>query len=315
VENRPISQFPNGSTDGSFARQQSLFRETVSDAAGAVHPPDTGRYHLYVSYACPWAHRVIIARNLKHLQNVITLSAVDPIRDENGWAFREGDGHGPDPVNGFHYLKEAYLKTDPFYDQRVTVPVLWDRETGSIVNNESSQLLRILNSSFDSCGPSGPDLYPPALRDEIDKVNELVYDSVNNGVYRSGFATSQEAYEQAYHALFETLDRLDAGLATRRYLVGSQLTEADIRLFTTLVRFDAVYHGHFKCNKRRLVEYENLWGYVRDLYNHPGIGETVNMDHIKRHYYVTHEAINPTRIVPVGPDLTFSPCPERGHLA
>jgi putative glutathione S-transferase len=316
VGNSPTSQFPKESGGaGSFTRQQSLFRATVSDAAGAIHTPGTGRYHLYVSYACPWAHRVIIARNLKKLESVITLSAVDPIRDENGWAFREGDGHGPDPVNGFQHLKEAYLQTDPSFDQRVTVPVLWDRETASIVNNESAELLRILNSSFESCGSSGPDLYPPALRDEIDKVNELVYDTVNNGVYRAGFATSQEAYEQAYHALFATLDRLDAGLATRRYLVGSQLTEADIRLFTTLVRFDAVYHGHFKCNKRRLVDYDHLWGYVRDLYNHPGIGETVNMDHIKRHYYVTHQAINPTQVVPVGPDLTFSPCPERCHLA
>ena len=295
-----ISQFPRETgEDGSFRRQSSRFRGEVR--------AEPGRYHLYVSYACPWAHRVIIARKLKQLEKVVSLSAVDPIRDENGWAFREGEGYGPDPVNGFQYLREAYLKTDPSYEDRVTVPVLWDRKTGTIVNNESSDLLRILNTAFDRCGASGPDLYPASLRDEIDKVNELVYETVNNGVYKAGFATTQEAYEQACLTLFQTLDRLEAGLATTRYLVGNRLTEADIRLFTTLVRFDAVYHGHFKCNRKQLVQYPNLWGYVRDLYNHPGFGETVKLDQIKRHYYITHRAINPTGIVPIGPDLSFPP--------
>ena len=309
------SQFPKETAGaGAFRRQKSRFRHRVEGDGRSPFPPETGRYHLYVSNACPWAHRVIIVRNLKKLQEVVSLSVVDPIRDERGWAFREGEGHGPDPVNGFAYLSEAYLASDANFDGRVTVPVLWDRESGTIVNNESSEIIRVLNEAFNDYGDASVELYPPELRDEIDHVNDLVYDTVNNGVYKAGFATTQQAYEEACRLLFRTLDRLEEGLATQRYLVGNRLTEADIRLFTTLVRFDSVYHGHFKCNIKRLKDYPNLWGYTRDLYNHPGIGESVNMDHIKRHYYVTHTAINPTGVVPLGPALAFDPCPERFHL-
>jgi putative glutathione S-transferase len=311
----PKSQYPKETVaTGEFQRQESRFRRRVDGGGSSPFPPVPGRYHLYVSYACPWAHRTIIVRNLKKLQEVISLSVVDPIRDEAGWAFREGEGHGPDPVNSFAYLSEAYTAADPEFEGRVTVPVLWDRESGTIVNNESSEIIRMLNGAFTDYGDGSVDLYPQELRDEIDRVNELVYHTVNNGVYKAGFATSQPAYEEACLSLFETLDRLEEGLGNQRYLVGNRLTEADIRLFTTLVRFDPVYHGHFKCNIRQLKDYPNLWGYTRDLYNHPGIGETVNMDHIKRHYYATHTAINPTGIVPLGPDLVFSPCPERTYL-
>ena len=308
-------QYPKETTeDGTFRRQESRFRRQVEGGGRTPFPPDPGRYHLYVSYACPWAHRTIIMRNLKKLQGVVSMSAVDPIRGERGWAFSEGKGHGPDPVNGFAYLEEAYLASDAGFDGRVTVPVLWDRESGAIVNNESSEIIRMLNGAFDKHGDGSVDLYPLELRDEIDRVNDLVYDTVNNGVYKAGFASNQKAYEEACRALFQTLDRLEDGLARQRYLVGNRLTEADVRLFTTLVRFDPVYHGHFKCNIRQLKDYPNLWGYTRDLFHHPGVGETVNLDHIKRHYYATHTAINPTGIVPLGPDLTFDPCPERSYL-
>ena len=308
-------QYPKETAaDGAFRRQESRFRRRVEGGGRSPFPPEPGRYHLYVSYACPWAHRTIITRNIKKLQDVVSLSAVDPIRDENGWAFRAGDGHGPDPVNGFDYLSEAYLASDANFDGRVTVPVLWDRGAGTIVNNESADIVRMLNDAFNEHGDGSVDLYPPELRDEIDRVNDLVYDKVNNGVYKAGFASAQQPYEVACHELFRTLDRLEQGLATQRYLVGNRLTEADIRLFTTLVRFDPVYHGHFKCNIRQLKDYPNLWGYTRDLYHHPGFGETVNIDHIKRHYYATHTAINPTGVVPIGPDLTFDPCPDRSYL-
>lgn len=287
---------------GAFVRQRSVFREWVRRDGGRYRP-EAGRYHLYVSLACPWAHRAIIVRKLKRLEEVVSLSVVDPIRDEKGWRFREGDGHSLDPVNGFDYLSEAYVATEPSFEGRVTVPVLWDRETRTIVNNESSEIIRMLNGEFDAWGDPSVDLYPVELRDEIDRINELVYDDVNDGVYRCGFATSQEAYEEAFEALFARLDELDARLARQRFLVGPAWTEADWRLFTTLVRFDAVYVGHFKCNRRRIADYEHLSGYLRDLYQTPGIAETVNFDHIKRHYYVTHRGINPTGIVPRGPEL------------
>ncbi len=301
----PEAAFPDETSEsGEFQRQQSAFRDAV-DVSGP-HPPAAGRYHLYVSLACPWAHRTIIARRIKGLEDAISMSVVDPIRDERGWAFREGRGHGPDPVNGFAFLMEAYRATDPDFEGRVTVPVLWDRETRSIVNNESSDLLRQLNASFGDLATSDYDLYPAELRDEIDEVNASVYDHVNNGVYRAGFATSQEAYEAAVRALFAELDRLDARLTDRRFLVGERLTEADIRLFTTLIRFDAVYVGHFKCNVRRIADYPALSRYLGELYARPEFGPTVDFDHIKRHYYVTHGAINPTGIVPVGPELPFA---------
>jgi putative glutathione S-transferase len=268
-------------------------------------PAVAGRYHLYVSLACPWAHRAVIVRELKGLQDAIGLTVVDPIRNEDdGWRFFPD---APDPLHGWRLLKEGYLATDPGFQGRVTVPVLWDTETGVVVNNESSEIIEMLNDEFDALAARpGLDLHPEALRPEIDALNARIYDTVNNGVYRSGFASSQAAYEEAVVPLFETLDVLEARLADRRFLSGAGQTLADWRLFTTLVRFDAVYHGHFKCNLRKLAEYPNLSGYFRDLYATPGVAGTVDMDHIKRHYYVTHRSINPTGIVPLGPvqDLT-----------
>jgi len=265
------------------------------------YPAAGGRYHLYVSWACPWAHRTIIVRQLKQLQPVIGMTVVDPIRDERGWAFRDGPGHSSDPINGFRYLSEAYEATDPAYRGRVTVPVLWDTVTKRIVSNSDDDLMRMFNREFNGFTESRLDLYPERLRPEIEEWNRLLYEQVNNGVYRAGFATSQTAYERAVRRLFETLDLVDKRLADRRYLFGGQPTETDWRLFVTLVRFDAVYHGHFKCNLRRIVDYRHLFGYLKDLYQIDGIAGTVNFDHIKRHYYVTHTDINPTRIVPIGP--------------
>ena len=292
--------------DGRFVRQESRFRDRVTADGSSGFAAAPGRYHLYVSLACPWAHRAIIVRRLKGLEGVISMSVVDPVRDERGWAFREGPGHGPDPVNGFGFLSEAYRASDPDFAGRVTVPVLWDRETGRIINNESAEVLRMLNSAFDEWGDAALDLYPARLREEIDAVNDRVYREVNNGVYRAGFATTQEAYEEAFDALFAALDWLDGRLASRRYLMGDRLTEADWRLFTTLIRFDAVYVGHFKCNLRRIADHPALWPYLRDLYQTPGVAETVDFDHIKRHYYLTHGSINPTGIVPKGPALDLS---------
>lgn len=307
------AQFPKEQgRRGEFVRQQSAFRNQVQADPASEFPAASGRYHLYVSLACPWAHRTIIARHLKGLEEAISLSVVDPIRDERGWAFTEGPGHGPDPIEGFSFLSEAYLRTDPEFEGRVTVPVLWDRETARIVNNESAEILRMLNGGFSDFARRDLDLYPEALRAEIDALNDRIYERVNNGVYRSGFATSQEAYEEAVQTLFAELDVLDRRLGDRRYLLGSALTEADVRLFTTLIRFDAVYVGHFKCNVRRIADYPHLSGYLRDLYQTPGFGETVSFDHIKRHYYVTHTSINPTRVVPVGPELDLDAPHGRG---
>jgi putative glutathione S-transferase len=257
--------------------------------------PEPGRYHLYVSLACPWASRAVIGRMLKRLEHVLPMTVVDPVRDDAGWRFTD---EAPDPVNAYEFLAEAYFETDPSYDGRVSVPVLYDTAERRIVNNESADILRMLDGWSDD----GPDLYPADLADEIDAINERVYRQVNNGVYRSGFAGSQAAYEEAVADVFDGLDWLEERLATRRYLTGDRITEADWRLFTTLVRFDAVYYVHFKCNVRLVAQYRNLAGYLRDLYQQPGIAATVDFDHIKRHYYMTHEGINPTRIVPVGPD-------------
>jgi putative glutathione S-transferase len=292
--------------DGRFVRQDSRFRDAVTADGSSGFRAEPGRYHLYVSLACPWAHRTIIVRRLKGLEDVISMSVVDPVRDERGWAFREGPGHGADPVNGFAFLSEAYRVSDPEFSGRVTVPVLWDRQTGRIVSNESAEILRMLNSAFDAWGDAGLDLYPEDLREEIDEVNDGVYRDVNNGVYRAGFAVTQEAYEEAFDALFAALEGLDRRLADRRYLMGERITEADWRLFTTLIRFDAVYVGHFKCNLRRIADFPSLWPYLRDLYQVPGVAETVDFDHIKRHYYVTHDSINPTGIVPKGPALDLN---------
>jgi putative glutathione S-transferase len=309
------AQFPDEqSEEGKFVRQQDAFRKRVTADGQAAFPAEPGRYHLYVSWACPWAHRTIIVRRLKRLEEVIGMTVVDPIRDERGWAFRDGPGHSRDPINGFNFLSEAYFITDPSYNGRVTVPVLWDKQTGRIVNNSDDDLMRILNSEFNSLTTSKLDLYPAEHRSEIDRLNELIYENVNDGVYRAGFATTQSAYEQAAYSLFETLDRLDAILSDRRYLLGDSPVETDWRLFVTLIRFDAVYHGHFKCNIRRIVDYPNLSGYLRDLYQIDGIAETVNFDHIKRHYYFTHDDINPTRIVPVGPAQSLFSPPGRESL-
>jgi putative glutathione S-transferase len=290
---------------GAFVRPASEFRDWVTADGSSPFPAERGRYHLYVSWACPWAHRTIIMRRLKGLEPVVTMSAVDPIRDERGWAFRDVPGASPDPVNGFRYLADAYLATRPDYEGRVSVPVLWDRRHGRIVNNESADIMLMLNSAFAAFAPESDDYYPEELRPEIDRVNERVYATVNDGVYRCGFAGSQEAYEEAFLRLFATLDWLEELLAERRFLAGDRITVADWRLFTTLVRFDAVYHTHFKCNRRRIVDYPRLWRLTRTLYAVPGVAETVDMDQIKRHYYLTHASLNPRRIVPLGPEVDF----------
>ena len=297
---------------GAFVRQTSAFRERVTADGSSGFPAEPGRYHLYVCYACPWASRTIIFRTLKGLEEVISMTAVDPVRDDQGWKFFADD---PDPVNGYEYLLEAYLRTDPDFSDRVTVPVLWDKETNRAVNNESSEIIRMLTSEFNQWAKNPDlDLYPEPLRAEIDELNDRIYNSINNGVYRAGFATTQEAYEEAFIELFEALDLMDDRLGESRFLTGSQITEADWRFFVTLIRFDAVYVGHFKCNQRRIADYDNLAGYLRDLYQQPGIRGTVNMDHIKRHYYITHPKINPTQIVPMGPVLDFESDPARSHL-
>ena len=290
---------------GEWRRQSNHFTDRITADGSSGYPAEPGRYHLYVSLACPWAQRAVIVRRLKRLEDVVTVSVVDPIRDERGWAFRDGPGHSRDPVNGFRFLSEAYRATDPDYEGRWTVPVLWDRVTGRIVSNNFPDITIDLETQFEAFADTSVDLYPEPLRPQIDEVNELVYENVNNGVYRAGFATTQEAYEAAFDALFATLDRLEERLAGQRYLVGGRLTEADIRLFPTLVRFDPVYHGLFKCNLRRLVDYPNLWAYTRDLYQRPGFGDTVDFDHIKRHYHMTLEKLNPSRIVPKGPAVDW----------
>jgi len=308
------------STGGRFVRQESAFRSWVTpdgspgptgDGGFAAEP---GRYHLYVSLACPWAHRALIFRNLEKLERVIDISVVDPFMGENGWWFGDSEGTIPDTVNGATYLHEVYTKADPTYTGRVTVPALWDKKTGTIVNNESAELIRMLNSAFDAHGDDSLDFYPEPLRAEIDRINAHVYDTVNNGVYRTGVATTQHADEEAFDALFATLDELEARLSRQRYLVGDRITEADWRLFTTLVRFDPVYVGHFKCNRNRIEDFPNLANYTRDLYQVPGVAETVNLTHIKRHYYESHETINPTRIVPKGPAIDYARPHDREKL-
>ncbi|MEM7171568.1 MAG: glutathione S-transferase family protein [Pseudomonadota bacterium] len=300
------------STRGHFERKASQFRNWVTPDGQAGpsgeggFPAAAGRYHLYVSYACPWAHRTLIFRKLKGLENMVNLSVVHWYMAQDGWTFAQGPGVIPDPLHGADVLHQVYTAADPTYSGRVTVPVLWDKERGTIVSNESSEIIRMFNSAFDGIGAAPGDFYPQDLRQEIDALNEPIYSAVNNGVYRAGFATTQEAYEEAVTALFERLDILEERLTNRRYLLGDRVTEADWRLFTTLLRFDPVYVGHFKCNIRRLADYPNLWGYVRDLYQQPGIAETVHMDHIKNHYYGSHKTINPTGVVPVGPEIDFS---------
>jgi putative glutathione S-transferase len=301
------AQFPTEqSEEGEFERQEDAFRDWVSADGSTPYPAVAGRYHLYISLACPWASRALIVRNLAGLQDAIGVTVVDPIRDERGWAFRDGPGFSHDPINGFAYLSEAYKATDPGFDGRVTVPVLWDKQTRRIVNNSEDDICRMFNDAFRALGDGQIDLFPRDIATEQAALSAFIYDRVNNGVYKSGFASCQDAYEKACRALFAALDELETRLASRRYLFGKRIVETDWRLFCTLVRFDSVYHGHFKCNVRRILDYANLQGYLMDLYQQPGIAATVNFDHIKRHYYFTHDDINPTRIVPIGPTLDLT---------
>src|SRR3954453_1582841 len=310
-----MAQFPEEQTKtGSFKRQEDAFRDWVKRDGSTPYKPERGRYHLYVSFACPWAHRTIIFRKLKGLEETIGITVVDPVRDERGWAFRDGPGHSHDPVNGFQFLSEAYYATDPNYRGRVTVPVLWDTKTKRIVSNSDDDLLRMFNSEFSDFATNDYDFAPPELVEKIDALNKTIYERVNNGVYLAGFATRQKPYERAATRLFETLDELDARLARGRYLFGDRMTETDWRFFVTLIRFDAVYHGHFKCNLRRIVDYSNLWPYLRDLYQQPGIAETVRFDEIRGHYYKTHPMINPNGIVALRPLEDFDAPPGRERL-
>ncbi|MEM6576500.1 MAG: glutathione S-transferase family protein [Pseudomonadota bacterium] len=308
------------STGGRFKRQEQAFRSWItadgspgpSGVGGYVAAPD--RYHLYVGLACPWAHRTLIMRALKGLEDFLPYSVVHWHMADAGWTFAEGEGVVADPINGAEFLHQVYTAADSDFTGRVTVPILWDKQTGSIVSNESSEIIRILNTAFDDLGAVAGDYYPEQHRSEIDQVNERVYATLNNGVYKSGFATTQEAYEENVVPLFETLDWLEELLANRRYLAGTRFTEADIRLFTTLIRFDPVYVGHFKCNLRRLIDYPNLWAYTREIFQHPKIRPTVNFEHIKKHYYVSHPSVNPTRIVPAGPTLDYDEPHNRERL-
>ncbi len=310
------AQFPEEQTaDGAFERQGDAFRDRISADGSTAFAPAADRYHLYVSLACPWAHRTVIVRALMGLEDAIGMTVVDPIRDERGWAFRDVPGASRDPLNGFAYLSEAYLARDPDYRGRVTVPVLWDTRTNAIVSNSDDDIMRDLETRFKAFAKHAIDLYPDRLAEEIDALNERIYASLNDGVYRAGFATTQDAYERAARGVFATLDELDDRLGSRRYLFGDVPVETDWRTFVTLVRFDAVYVGHFKCNLRRIADYPNLSGYLRDLYQLPGIAATVNLDHIKRHYYATHDDINPTRVVPIGPALDLDAPHDRARVA
>jgi len=296
---------------GEFKRESAQCRGWIGDDR---YPAESGRYHLYVSLACPWAHRTLIFRKLKQLQDHITVSVVSPLMLDQGWSFDTDQGSSGDALYNSHHMHQIYTRHQSDYTGRVTVPVLWDKQRKEIVSNESADIIRMFNSAFNDLTGNRDDYYPDPLRDEIDTINKRVYHTVNNGVYRAGFATAQDAYEQAYGELFETLDFLEDRLAGQRYLVGAQLTEADWRLFTTLIRFDAVYHGHFKCNRQRLAEFPNLSNYLRELYQQPGVADTVDFDHIKRHYYISHPMINPTQIVPAGPQQDFSARHDRHRL-
>ncbi|SNT30831.1 putative glutathione S-transferase [Actinomadura meyerae] len=294
---------------GRFVRQANRFTDRITADGSSGYPAEPGRYRLFVSYACPWAQRTLIVRRLLGLEDAISVAVVDPIRDERGWRFPDRD-----PVTGAVFLSELYLSTDPSFQGRYTVPCIWDTRTERLVTNDFPNITTTFETEFTALHRAGaPDLYPEALRPQIDELNDLVYRTVNNGVYKAGFATSQDAYEEAFDALFDTLDRLEERLSTSRYLFGDAVTEADVRLYPTLARFDAVYHGHFKCNLRRIADYPNLWGYARDLYSIPAFGETTNFDHIKRHYYVTQRNINPSGVVPKGPAIDWTAPHDRNR--
>lgn len=315
VDGKWVDQwYDTKSSGGKFVRKDANFRNWITPD-GAPGPSGDGgfkaeaeRYHLYVALACPWAHRTLIFRKLKGLEDMVSLSVVHPLMLEMGWSFEGEDRTGviPDDINHIDHIHQLYQKAAPDYTGRATVPILWDKQQNTIVSNESSEIIRMLNSAFDGIGAKEGDYYPEALQADINTVNDLVYSNVNNGVYKAGFATQQDAYEDAVTALFDVLDQLEAQLDKSRYLVGNEITEADWRLFTTLYRFDPVYVGHFKCNIRRLVDYPNLWNYTRDLYQQPGVAETCNLTHIKQHYYGSHETINPTRIIPIGPEIDYT---------
>ncbi len=313
--------YDTGKSGGRFVRSDAQFRNwvTADGAPGSSgeggFEAEAGRYHLYVSLACPWAHRTLIFRTLKGLEAMISVSVVHHFMAENGWTFQTADGATGDTLYGWQYMHQIYTKAAPAYSGRVTVPVLWDRKRETIVSNESSEIIRMMNSAFDGIGAKPGDYYPASLRGEIDAINARVYDAINNGVYKCGFATKQEAYEEAFTALFAALDEIEARLGKQRYLAGDRITEADWRLFTTLVRFDPVYVGHFKCNRNRIADFPNLSNYVRELYQMPGIAETVDLHHIKHHYYASHETINPTRIVPLGPEIDYATPHDRMRLA
>jgi len=309
VDGEWVTEYEATNDEGAFERQVTTFRDRVGPEAA-----EAGRYHLYVSYACPWAHRTLVTRKLLGLEDVVSVDVVDPFRNEDGWQFTpEREGCTTDSVNGFDYLREAYVEADPNYTGRVTVPVLWDTEEDTIVNNESREVMRNLTTVFAALG-NGVDLAPEPLRGEIDDALDRIYEPINNGVYRTGFADTQSAYDEAVTELFEALEHWDSVLADQRYLVGDRLTEADIAMYTTLVRFDEVYHTHFMCNHKLVREYDNLWPYLRDLYTTPGFGETTEMDHIKEHYYTTHPDVSPKRIVPMGPDPDFEAPHDRDEL-
>src|SRR5437016_8388246 len=310
------AQFPTEQSEsGEFQRQEDAFREWISNDGSTPYPAGAGRYHLYVSLACPWASRTVIFRKLKGLEEAIGMTIVDPIRDEKGWAFRNPSGKIPpgapfestDPVNGFQFLSESYKTTDPDFDERVTVPVLWDKQTRRIVNNCEDDICQMFNDAFRALAQNKEvDLFPKDIAAEQEKLSNFIYDKINNGVYKAGFTTRQHVYERTCNQLFDALDQLEDRLARSRYLFGTRIVETDWRLFCTLIRFDVVYYIHFKCSLRRVLDYHNLQGYLIDLYQHDGIAETVYFDHIKRHYYMTHEKINPSRIVPIGPILDLA---------
>jgi putative glutathione S-transferase len=310
--------YDTDSNGGAFKRESAQFRhwitadgETEAGGEGGF-TATSGRYHLYVSLACPWAHRTLIMRALKDLSAHIDVSVVSPLMRDQGWTYDRAQGSTGDHLHNLDYHHQLYTAAAPDYSGRVTVPVLWDTQRNTIVSNESADIIRMFNSAFDALTGIREDFYPASLRRQIDAWNDRIYPAINNGVYRAGFATSQQAYENAYYALFEELDAIDAHLGSHRYLVGDQITEADIRLFTTLIRFDAVYHGHFKCNRQRLEDFQHLPGYVRDIYQMPGVAETVNFEHIKEHYYASHDTINPSAVVPLGPDLDYNSPHGRG---
>ncbi len=315
IDGKWVSEREQEDTQGRFIRPSTTFRNQITADGSSGFKAEASRYHLYISWACPWAHRTAIIRKLKGLEEVIGLSVVYPEIYDNGWEFSDEPGCIPDRVNGSRYLWEIYLKADANYNGRVTVPVLWDKQTATIVNNESREIIRMLDTQFQALAKSDLNFYPKALQEVTDKTIEAIYEPINNGVYRAGFATTQTAYESGVKDLFNALDRWDKVLAEKQYLCGNRITEADWCMFTTLLRFDAVYYGHFKCNLRHIWDYPNLWNYLKELYQFPGVKETCNLDHIKRHYYKSHNKINPTRIVPAGPLINFDTPHDRGRIS